>query len=297
MISICIPTYNYDISNLIFRLNELLPILEIEYEIIVMEDGSEYEFSQQNEKKIKDIPNVNHIILPKNIGRSAIRNKLAETSRFNKLIFLDSDIKIDDHNFIKNYLDNIKYPIIYGGTKCDKLQKNDNCSLRYTCETEKIDKNFTRRFTTANFMADKEIFNKVKFREFLTKYGHEDTLFAYELEKNGISVKYIDNPVIHLALDINEIFLEKTEQSIINIFEIEKNANIDKDFLNYIAMLKFYNEHKTIIKIIFPFVNMFNKQIKKYLIKSKNPKLVIFDLYKLIFYTKNKKRAYSIPNL
>ena len=49
------------------------------------------------------------------------------------------------------------------------------------------------RFSTFNVIIDKSIFSKFRFYEELKQYGHEDTLFSYQLKKAGIAIYHIDN--------------------------------------------------------------------------------------------------------
>ena len=67
-----------------------------------------------------------------------------------------------------------------------------------------------RSFKTNNFFIEKKVFNKVRFNENIQGYGHEDTLFGYELDKQNFTIFHIDNPVVHLGLESSEEFLRKT---------------------------------------------------------------------------------------
>ena len=49
------------------------------------------------------------------------------------------------------------------------------------------------------------------FNPLISGYGHEDTLFGFELEQNGIVIRHIDNPVLNAHLDSNTQFLYKTD--------------------------------------------------------------------------------------
>lgn len=73
MISILIPTYNYNIANLTKELHRQALEQYAEFEIIVMEDGSTL-FLNEN-RVVDELEFCRHIILSENIGRSAIRNK------------------------------------------------------------------------------------------------------------------------------------------------------------------------------------------------------------------------------
>ena len=75
--------------------------------------------------------------------------------------------------------------------------------------------------------------DKVKFDERITKYGHEDTLFGFELKKNNTQITHIDNPVINGNLETNEEFIEKTEEGLLNLLKIVEFLSFDKAFTEF----------------------------------------------------------------
>ena len=96
MISILIPSYNFDVTNLIETIHKQIELTTNKFEIICAEDGSTQTFSNE---KIKNLKNVTYIHLKKNIGRSKIRNLLANTAKFKWLLFIDCDSEINN-NFV-----------------------------------------------------------------------------------------------------------------------------------------------------------------------------------------------------
>ena len=46
-------------------------------------------------------------------------------------------------------------------------------------------------------MISKTCFEQISFNEDLQGYGHEDTLFGYELDKKNIQIHHLDNPVLN----------------------------------------------------------------------------------------------------
>jgi len=91
MLSILIPAYNYNITRLATELHRQAMDSGVEFELIVMEDGSE-RFVADN-KKISELEFCRHIILEKNIGRSAIRNKLEMKLNLNTYYFSTVTLK------------------------------------------------------------------------------------------------------------------------------------------------------------------------------------------------------------
>lgn len=294
MLSICIPVYNYSVIKLVKELTEQCEKTNIPFEINIFEDGSDDKFVEIN-KIITNLKNTNHLISQTNIGRSAARNHLANISKFDKLIFLDCDSEIPSDQYIKKYIENSKNHIVCGGTIYLKSQYRKELSLRYKYGIKREMTSAASRnkqpnvsFTTNNFLISKSIFDKIKFREFLKDYGHEDSLFGFELKQNNFSIKHIDNPVIHCGLESNKVFLDKSLKAINNLVIIKNNTSIDPAFTNDIRLIR--NQRKAakiglnvFVKLIF---NKFDKTIRNHLIKSTNPSLFWFNFYKLAHYTK-----------
>ncbi|HNQ69517.1 MAG TPA: glycosyltransferase [Bacteroidales bacterium] len=297
MLNICIPVYNYNVNSLVKSLHEQCLNENIEFKILVFEDGSDLEFVEIN-KSVSNFLEVSHLINTTNIGRSAARNYLISQTEKGKILFIDCDSIVPDKNYIRNYINNFDKQIVCGGTIYEASQKQAGHELRYKyginremiiAKQRNINPN--KAFATNNFMAAKEIFDKVCFREFLQKYGHEDSLFGYELKNNQIEIFHIDNPVIHNGVETNDVFLQKTEDGLKNLIIIENSQEIDKVFTKEIRIVNTYLQLKKYALNWFPlfFYKIFKNNIKKHLLVSKNPSLYLFDLYKFGYYCELKK--------
>lgn len=298
MLSICIPVYNYDVSELAIQLYKQCSKISINFEILILEDGSEKNFVDKNVKSIPSQKEIIHIINAHNLGRSAVRNQLAATAKYNKILFLDCDSKIIDDYFISNYINAYEYDVVCGGTAyfANQYVKSQSLRLKYGLKREMTvaairEKNPNKSFTTNNFLISKSIFNKIKFREFLKDYGHEDSLFGFELKQNDYIIHHIDNPVLHCGIEDNDIFLAKTCRAIENLILIQSNPKVNSSFVNEVKLVKTYCKINNIrlmfiINLIF---TKFEAQIKKHLIESRKPSLFWFDFYKLAYYSKIKK--------
>ena len=289
MLSICIPTYNCNVNDLVAELSRQCADAKVDFEIIVLEDGSDESFAMQN-SNIEKILEAKHIVDSQNHGRSYTRNKLADIAKGEKLIFIDCDSAIPDHLFINRYLENSDYDVICGGTTYTELQYFPEISLRYTFGT-KVEKSTAAKrnqapysaFTTNNMLVSKKVFEKIRFCEALKKYGHEDSLFGFELQENKISIQHIDNPVIHTGIEPNDKFLAKTRSGIENLVEMKHIDGIDPLFFNHIRLYRHYSKLKKMhllwtIRLTY---KLFGKSIEKHLLNSKCPKLLLFNLYKL----------------
>ncbi len=289
MLSICIPVYNYDVRPLVNKLIKQLDSLSEKIEILIGDDGSKENIIQIN-SELECFDQVKIIQAKKNIGRAAIRNLIAGLSKFNYLLFLDCDSDIDNL-FINNYLifinDNTE--VICGGTlhpeKCPSLEQKlrwKSGRIREDIKASKRSINPFVNFTSNNFIIKRELFESIKFNERIRKYGHEDTLFGIDLEYNKARILHIDNPAIHLGIDFNDDYINKTQQAIENVFFIMHHSNYNQQLLNRITLLRYYQKLKKlklnrIIKILF---NIAEPIIKKNLF-SGNPSLFLFDCFKL----------------
>ncbi|MGB3619624.1 MAG: hypothetical protein WBA12_16005, partial [Catalinimonas sp.] len=71
--------------------------------------------------------------------------------------------------------------------------------------------------TMNNLLVRREVFLSVRLDETMRTYGHEDTRFGWELRARKIPVLHIDNPVYHLGLEPNDVFIDKTRQAVANL--------------------------------------------------------------------------------
>ncbi|WAC03342.1 hypothetical protein N7U66_07340 [Lacinutrix neustonica] len=93
-------------------------------------------------------------------------------------------------------------------------------------------------FMTNNFIVPKATLEKIPFKEELVAYGHEDTFFAYELRKHCLPIIHMDNSVLHLDLDTNGDFIEKTKAGIKNLILLKSNH---PEFMEYSKLLSLIN--------------------------------------------------------
>lgn len=290
MLSILIPTYNCNVFKLVNVLNNQANEAKIEFEILVLDDGSQKFHTENN--KINEFQFCSYEILKVNIGRSAIRNLLAKKATFDNLLFLDSDTIPVDSNFISNYLLQInkEEKIVSGGILYSKLKPKESQLLRWkygnsreALSAEIREKNPYLRLLTLNFMIKKSVFEKVSFNENIPNLRHEDTLFSYDLKNHKIRIEHIENPVYHLGLDEFEIALKKENESLIALKFLIENKLIPAD---YIGLSKLFYQLKK-IQVVFV-LRVFYKITKPFLLKnltSKNPSLFVFDIYRLGYFS------------
>ncbi|MFO7616795.1 MAG: glycosyltransferase [Bacteroidales bacterium] len=225
MISVLIPVRNWPLRELVESLVLQLKRAGQPYEILIGEDGSEPEFSQHNQE-LESIDGVSHFYHGRALGRSANRNFLARTARYPYLLFLDGDAGVADAGFIETYLRLAdEDSVICGGTGygTDPPENPDHI-LRWKYGRAREEKPASIRqlnpwdsFSTFNFIIPSALFARIRFDETISGYGHEDTLFGYQLRSEGIPVIHADNPLLHLGLEPAIPFLEKCHDSVRNL--------------------------------------------------------------------------------
>ncbi|MCD6090802.1 MAG: glycosyltransferase family 2 protein [Bacteroidales bacterium] len=289
MISVCIPIYNFNISPLLAELTKQLSRADIPVELVLIDDCSSIEFKRLNKSLCKKHT---YIELEKNIGRASIRNLFLQYARYENLLFLDCDSQIVLDDFLSNYIDSIKKtpnPIICGGRIYDpkKPERNKILHWKYGMHRESKPSNIrnlypSKSFMTNNFLISKQILSEIKFDERLNEYGHEDTLFGYQLKKKGFAIKHIENPVLNGDIESNIEFLGKTEKGIHNLISILNYVDFDKEFISDIAILRFYYRMKA-LRLIWWFGMKFYflRPLLKYMFRQGYVNLWLFDFYKL----------------
>ncbi|MEA4937401.1 MAG: glycosyltransferase [Paludibacter sp.] len=293
MLSILIPTYNYDITKLAVDLHQQATEMEIDFEIIVMEDGSQ-KFTSNNQT-INTLPGCHYYVLSNNIGRSAIRNKLADMAQYPYLLFIDCDAEVSHKDYLRRYItccsgDDV---VLIGGTSYDPAMNHPRYSLRlkYGRERESnlhylINHQSKENFATFNFLISKSIFDKIRFDETIKGYGHEDTLFGHHLHEAGYVFRRIDNPLIHRGVDDNDVFIEKTAESVKNLYKLLMSGKYpfladESKLLRYFSTLKRYHLTGIVAMKFF----LIRKLLRKNL-TGKNPSLILFDVFKLMLLCK-----------
>ncbi len=298
MISICIPIYNRPCLELVSQILQQKEIFYSDIEIICIDDGS----NQQTKKDNQQLHQlVTYIELPYNVGRSKIRNKFKEYVKNNWLLFLDCDAIITNSHFLLNYIQTIKSfktLVICGGTHFLPFNNASNlCYKYYKSATKKLlakhrNVNSYAAFMTNNVVIHKSVFDKIQFNKNLTKYGHEDTLFGFELLLNKISVLHIDNQAVCLCDDSNTEFIAKTNEAIVNLIQIEKYVNLNKEFINNVSLLNIYYKTKSFYGLfVFKALGtLFLNPLKRLLLKGFF-NTQIFQLYKLLLLVKIKHKS------
>ncbi len=292
MLSILIPTYNYECLGLVEELHRQAQTLSFPVEILIADDASKEEMKRNN-RKINRLNNCMFIELKENIGRARIRNFLSEKAQYDLLLFIDSDAGLVSNDFLQKYVSAIHgNDVICGGLLYDRPIPSKQFSLRYYYGISAEEHSAKERnvhpyakFSSFNFLIRKRIFQKILFDESFSGYGHEDTAFGIELEKRKIKINHIDNPLFHLGLEKNDAFLHKTEMSIENLYRYSDKLNGNVHLLSTFNKVKKYKS-----QVLLSFIFKKTRELMKKELLSNHPSMNIFAFYKLgyLCYISNK---------
>ena len=302
MISVLIPVFNYDISYLVSCLHQGIGESEILLEIVIGADGCDHSHITSY-KALERLKGVRVVVSEENIGRAAIRNRLADAAKGDYLLFIDADAMLDGNvaPFINRYAENLhKAPVICGGTSYRSVPPDDpDRFLRWNYgihreqrSAKKRNKNPYSSFSGFNFLVEKNVFIKLRFNEALRKYGHEDTLFGYQLRKASIRIVHINNPLVHGGIETNREFIIKTQEGIQNLSILYDKVTDKRTFTKSVRLLKLYRMLKIfgITFIISLFYTRHRRKIEIFL-RRRRSTLLIFSIYKLALfsYCRNSK--------
>lgn len=288
-LSILIPCYNYICTPLAEQLaRQAASIKGLQYELIVIDDGSTETKMVEVNKAISKMAYCRHICLPHNVGRAKVRNMLVDEAKYELLLFVDCKHCLPDAQFVRRYIEASDNDVVDGGIRIDGDRKLLHGNLRFIYEksaeeahsVEKRIKDEYRDFHTANFMVRKRVMDMCRFDESITRYGYEDVLFGKQLKCHGIHITHINNPVSFSHFESNRLFVAKTEEGMLTL-----RKHSDK-LVGYSTLLDTYNNLKnmSLLWIMRISYRLFGKLMRNNLV-GKHPNLIIFKIYKLLYFS------------
>ncbi len=290
MLSICIPVYNFDATELVEMLIEQSKGIPEPIEILVFDDRSSSFFKKRN-SLLSKYDMVSYLEFESNLGRSRIRNRLADFSAGTHILFIDCDMVPSSQNYLMQYTHSMgKVPVVCGGIGYGPKPFKQELLLRWKYGVRRETKRSSsrqahpyRNFTSGNFMISKDIFQEIRFNEDILGYGQEDTLFGLELKRKGVPILHIDNTSIHLGIEPNFEFLAKSEQSIVNLVKLLTIApHMRRELYSNVRVLRFYKVLR-FFGLSYPlrwFFRVFNPMVRRILCSAR-PSLILFDFYKV----------------
>lgn len=296
-LSILMPSYDNVCTELTKKIcQQASAIHDIEFEILVADDGGKDEKVKAENSKINNLPGCNYIVREHNVGRAAIRNVLANKAKGDWLLFLDSDISVLNDNFVKAYTDSIGMAdVVCGGVEMSTIAPPKG-NLRYKYEqheshnhtAEKRNSRPYQAFRTTNFMISKEVKEKVRFDERFRGYGYEDVMYGKNLKEQGFTIAHIDNPVTYTKFEDNATYLKKIREAMTTL------SLFSNELQGYSPLLKVANKlNKIHITWFALLLHWLFKGIETASLTSTRPSLTLLKAYKLGAYLSIHHKKHS----
>ncbi|GAG85225.1 unnamed protein product, partial [marine sediment metagenome] len=273
LVSVIIPSK--DSKNTLIKVLEALLLQTWEnFEVIVIDDGSNDYTSELFCSNNFKLPKFKYYRFNENLGRSKARNMGLNLSQGDLLLFLDADCLPADENFIYQHIVGhkiIKNCALIGNIKVYPSIYKDNKFARYVVYRSSIveKRNIEycnvpyRYFSSANVsILRKNLPNNILFDESIIDYGWEDRDFGFKLKNLGLKFAFSEKALVY-HLDYDASLRRQCEREYnlgknVAINLIEKNKKLYNnvcDYLGpylYLEPIHFKNDSIdiTIIKII-----------------------------------------------
>lgn len=297
MISFLISTYNYDSSQLLHSLDaqcqqmkQNLPSSSFDYEIILGDDAStDYAAEQANHLACTTL-GCRYLKMKENGGQARLRNALAQEARYPYLVFIDSDAALCTPDYVYQYWQHRDdAEVVVGALRNPLLKSVKGHELRYRYERAAESSRTVQArsakpyacFTAFNLLIHRDAFMRVRFDEQCKEYGYEDVLFGIELQKRGISIAHIDNPLVHMGIDTNQSFLAKTETALRTLSSLPPSIQSEVGASRWEHRL-----HRFGLNVLAAFVFTLFRPLLRANLLGRHPSLLLFSIYKLGYYCK-----------
>ena len=289
-LSLCIPVYNVRVTELTHSLLEQARSLNLDFELRIYDDGSEATYLESN-RVLKNEPEVHYLELPENIGRAAIRNRLADESAGTYLLFLDCDMAIENPGFLNTYWGERSEGVLCGGHVYSDKPPAPEYHLHWLYGRERETSPLPERqqqayaaFRSSNFFVHRSVFEKVRFKEDLKGYGHEDTFFAYELKVSRTPFQVMENTILHKGLEKSDVFIQKTKNSLKNLLWLRTHFPAFAEEVKILQALTKLERTATVGIMRALYHTRKKSWLKK--LNGPHPPLYTLDLYKLGYLAK-----------
>jgi hypothetical protein len=296
MLSILIPIYNFDVRRLVSELNRQAALLDVPCEIRCLDDASDSFFQQKN-RELGQLAHVHYEELVENIGRARIRNQLSARAQYDYLIFMDGDSAVIYPDYLQKYLALLPTQDVLCGGRVyqEKPPADPDLYFHWWYGKNREQREAAERaqhphhgFMTNNFLIPKHQFERILFDENIRQYGHEDTLFGFQLKDKDVDIVHLDNPLEHIGLEKKEVFLRKSRQAVDNLAVLVRQYPFLETRLS-----RSWRKNKILVPFIRPVLFLLRPLFLRRL-SGKRPSLRFFDLLKLSYFLEAvKKRSFE----
>lgn len=290
ILSILVPVYNFDALPLALHLSAEVEAtyLQDTVELIFCDDASTLSLPD-----LGIVKHARYIKHSENLGRSRIRNFLAEISKGKYLLYLDGDTLPVHNTFIASWLGKIQndaFTVCTGTTRYTTHPPAESSLVLHwkyghTRESRKASKislpNQLNGFSMNNLCIDKSLYLSIKIDARILSYGHEDTVFGYQLLQLGHTIDAVENPVYHLGLNTHTSFVQKSLVAVENLHFITTDLHIaiPTRLGRVYSLLRKYHLSPLVLHLLYKMSGVFAHNLI-----GKRPSMCCLDLIKLLYF-------------
>ena len=286
-LSILIPVYNHVCTELVSCLHQQAVALGIDFEIVAADDGSTDQSCIESNSAINNLSHCRFLKRPENVGRSAIRNYLAQEASYAYLLYIDCDMSVITPDYLSRYMACLPAKVVEGGVTIVAQTDEQKQLLRYRYEkaeephhtANERQKRPYQHLRTDNLLIHRDVMLRFPFDERLRNYGYEDVLLGKTLRQNRIPITHIDNPLGFCTFEANAEFVTKTEEGLRTLYEFRSDLRGYSRLLTLVSGIHI----PAILWLIRLWHQLFG-QIERRNLCGFRPYLLIFKLYRLGYY-------------
>ena len=293
MLSILIPTYNYNVYSLVTELKSQADALGIAYEILVQDDASTFFLKENTE--INLLQHCSYTVNHENLGRGNNINLLNNRAKFDYVLIMEADAFPEKKDYLQHLIASInpETQVLFGGVTYpnEKPEKDKLLRWKYGNERESIPlserlKNPYHFVFTWNLLLKKELLSNYHFPYNVKDYGYEDVVFIKQLKENNIPIQHIENRLVHFNTETSLTFIGKTEKAITTLNQLIEDKKLDLKDTKIGKAYRIIQFWQLDIIIRFMFKRLSKQMIAN--LTSSNPSLIVLDLYKLYIFLNRK---------
>jgi hypothetical protein len=291
MLSILIPTYNYNVDALVKALIYQSLRCKIDFEILIGDDFSSQTICDVSKIRKSEFVQVYRSEI--SFGRTKTRKLLSSKAKYKWLLFIDSDMLPNDQNYIENYANAVaeytEIKAFFGGYSYSKNYPNkERLRFRYGKKREFKSAaerciNPYRNIYSGNMLISKTAFEQLNI-VLENRYGL-DLALSRELEIQKISFKHLDNYTLHMGIEDNSTFLLKSKEASQTMRSLYEKNLISSKQSKLVRAYKLIDK-LGLVKLIELKGWLLNPLVCWLLINFKSP-LIALDLYKFYHFCKN----------
>lgn len=295
MLSFLIPTHNFVCTALVQAVVTQAEALRREeggrfdFEVIVADDASDDSTTVAANRLLNQLPGTRLVEHQTNRGRALLCNWLIDHARFRHVVLMDADAAVCTPDFVRRYWQaRHDAAVVCGSLRNPEGPAPKGCELRFRYEQQAMRHRQALlrgtadpclHLSTFNLLLDKEALGDLRFDLRCRAYGYEDALLGLELKRRGLTVKHIDNPLIHTGIDRNEDFLHKTETALLTLTGLDGLMQREAGPSRTLRLLQRWHLHRVAYGLF-----QLTRPMLRHNLLGNRPNLLVFKLYKLGYY-------------